>query len=241
MSHVIQNRKARKGKKNQGKLWNTPVGANTMVHHSFQKVGQIMPAEVDVILPYTAFFNLLSTTNTVSTKPLVSNNAYDVDPNLGSVSTQGFAEWANFFILYRVVGYEYSIEVSNGNTAPMFFTILNSNSQMSLPNGIGTSIDLSPYANNPNAQSILLAGSGSSKGYHKFTKKLSISDVVGSVAPETEDNYRSLVTSGPTDLTYILMGVTSAQLGTVYVTNPVSVVVHLRMFVRFYERKQLTA
>jgi hypothetical protein len=199
-----------------------------------------MPSEVDVTLPYSNYFNLTSPATLVATKYLNSNGAYDVDPLLASTATQGFAEWAAFYTYYRVIGYTYDIEVNNANNIPVIFTILNSNTSLGLSTGIGTSVDLYPYSNNPLAQSKLLSHAYNTHGYHRFKKSLTILEVVGSAAPETEDNYRGTAAANPVDLTYICMGVTSPEGGTNYPSNIVSAVVRLQLHIRFYDRKQLT-
>jgi len=208
--------------------------------HSFSRLGNIFPEEVDVILPFTSTFNLTSAATLYATKYLYTNAAYDVDPALGSTATAGFTEWSDFYSFYRVIGYEYELEVNNQNSIPMNFSVINSNNSLGLPSGIGVTTDLSVYSDNPHNQHTLLAHAYSSKGHHVFNKQLTIAQVVGSMAPETEDNYRAPTTTTPVDLTYLLMGVTSVAGGTNYVANNVNVVVHLRMLTRFYNRRQLS-
>jgi hypothetical protein len=219
----------------------TQSGTPQRTGHSFSRVGEIMPSEIDVMLPYTATYNFTNSAALYANRPIYSNSAYDVDPALGSTSTQGFAEWAAFYFYYRVIGYRYEIEVNNGNNIPMIFTILNSNTLNGLSSGYTYTTDLSAFSNNPHAQSKLMGHAYNTSATHIFRKQILLSDVVGSLAPETEDNYRALTAASPSDLTYILMGVTSSEGGTNYLANTVSVVVRLNMDVRFYNRKQLSS
>jgi hypothetical protein len=202
--------------------------------------GTMVPSELDTTLPYFAIFNLTSAATLVSTKYLNANGAYDVDPALGSSATQGFTEMIAFFNYYRVVGYDYEIEVNNENNIPIIFTILNSNTTLGVGTGIGTSFDLSPYSNNPLSQSKLMGHAYNTSSTHVFRGRHTVAQIAGTMATETEDNWRGTYTANPADLVYIIMGVTSAAQGVNFITNNVNVVVRLFMNIRFFDRKPLS-
>jgi hypothetical protein len=154
---------------------------------------------------------------------------YDVDPVLGSTSTPGFSEFAAFYQFYRTHSYSYEIDVVSKETFPMLAIVTNSNVDPGTT-GIGT------YMGNPYTESTLLSGNAGGPCTKRFVGRYRIVDVVGSIAPETDDSFASLVNTVPTNNTFVTLGIDG--IGST-ITNGVTYLLKIRMGVRFYERKIL--
>jgi hypothetical protein len=212
--------------------------ASLAIMHSVSKVNHLITAsEMDTMVTFVQTYSLVSATQSAYSYPLLTNAAYDVDPSLGSTATQGFAEWAAFFNYYRVYGYRGRIEFVSTSIQPVTVVVGHTNTNATVPSG-GGSVDLVPASGNPEFTSRLLghAYSGNNRWISRFNK--TISSIVGSVAPETEDNFRALVTAIPTDLTYVVFGATTIVPP---LSQSVDVLVHIEFAVRFYDRKLLIA
>lgn len=189
-----------------------------------------IPPEMDVQLSYP-FIKTLSAAAAAVAARLYTNAAYDVDPTLGSTSTPGFAEWAALYNFYRVVAYSYDITFVNNEAFPIIAWTLSSNTDP----GLGAT---SVSSSNPLGASLVLsAKTGLDKGMIARTHR--VSHVIGSDAVEYEDNYRALVSGVPADLAWLGFGIQS--ISGANVTNGASIFGHLRMFVRFYDRKILAS
>jgi hypothetical protein len=164
---------------------------------------------------------------------LKSNDAYDVDPALGSTETYGFDQYAQLYSYYRVISYSYVITVTNnsglGTDSPIMMYVLNTNTQPSLS---GSRYDL--YSTNPHCQSKLLSLPYAAGSNHTMRGTHPISRIVGSKVPETDDSYRGLTTGSPSDLTWLSLAIENPTSGV-----GVNIVYDMKlvMNVRFYGRE----
>lgn len=195
-------------------------------HSGVQHRTLITSDETDVRLRFRNT-NSISGAGPLYVKAFTPNAAYDVDPALGSTETYGFDEYAALYSYYRVVSYSYTLRAAaNASTAgSVNVYVLNTNTQIS-----GSRFDL--YSTNPYCTTKFMTayGNGSSiviKGRH------TVSQIVGSRAPETEDNYRALTTSVPADLTWLTIAFESLSGSNV----AVDYILDVTMTVRFYGRE----
>jgi len=195
-------------------------------HSSSSHRTLITSDETDVRLRYR-YTNSISGAGPLYVKAFTPNAAFDVDPALGSTETYGFDEYAALYSYYRVISYAYTVRVAaNSLTASATNVyVLNTNTQIS-----GSRFDL--YSTNPYCTTKFLTayGQGSSvviKGRHN------VSQIVGSRAPETDDNYRALTTAVPADLVWLTVAFESLAGANV----ALDVIVDISMTVRFYGRE----
>jgi len=216
----------RKTKKNQHPKLPRPV-----------QLGTIIPTQAQSTVTYQFTFPLQNAGGMYYSRPFYTNAPFDVDPALGSTSTQGFAELASLYTRYRVLSYTSEIQVVTSGIYPTMVTVLHRNTNASSAGGSST--DLDPYLGNPLSQHRLLGHAYSSSGTHTFKASHTIAQVVGSTAPLTDDTFQSLVTSVPADVTFIEIGAhVHEPTGLQNLSGGVMVNLTLRMRTSFYERKQ---
>lgn len=192
-------------------------------------VRTLIPAETDKILSFQVNKVAFNAANILAMVRFTPNGTFDVDPTLGSTTTPGFTEWAAFYNYYRVIKVAYDIEVANNETFPLrVYTILTNTD----PGTIGNP----QFSGNPLAKTALISGKGGMDRCRLRDLK-QVSQVVGSQAPETEDNFRAAVTTNPVDV--IHLGIGCFNPGSAFVPNGVAVVGVIRMFIRFYDPKTL--
>lgn len=217
-----------KGKRNKQSKSRFPL---VTAHSSFRSFTTIIPDETDVVLKFS-FIDSIQGTGQAG-KKFTPNAAFDVDPNVGSTETLGFDEYAAFYSYYRVVGYSYTIRVSNCNpTDAVAFYVLNTNTDPSLS---GTNYVL--YSTNPHCQRRLLSPHPGTTSTETIRHGMSVSRILGSPVVETDDSYRALTTGVPTDLVWLtLVGEAIATNGSDNAIN-LGVLVDVNMKVRFYGRE----
>jgi len=182
--------------------------------------------ETDVSLRFRSINNV-SGAGPFFSKAFVPNAAYDVDPALGSTETLGFDEYAALYTYYRVISYSYVLQVtSNSATSdPVTVYVLNTNIAVT-----GSRYDL--YSTNPYCQTKVLTPYGVHDNI-VFRGKHSVSQILGSRVPETDDNYRALTTGVPSDLVFLTLGFESLASSNV----AFQYILDIWMDVRFYGRE----
>jgi len=195
---------------------------------------QIVPAETMVRLKWPSSFVLTSVGATATSKRWIPNSAFDLDPVLGSTATPGFGEWSRFYSFYRVVSYSYVLEVQNAQPFPITAYTINSN------NDPGTAgVNFESYSVNNFGDRRVLSPVGAATANHIFRKKVKISQILGSEAAETDDNYRSLVTGSPADLIWMALGLNTTGANLMTAAGVYCQLV-LTVNVKFYGRIDLT-
>jgi len=192
-----------------------------------------------VTLSYVAQESLSSASTSAAARYIKTNDAWDVDPAFLSTSTIGFTEYSAFYNYYRVIGYTYTLEVINTNTFPVIFTVGNCNTNLGLSSGNNTTIDLFPSSGNQLFTQRVLAQSAAGGCKSNFSGSHTICQVVGSSAPETEDNFRALTNASPLDLTYLVYGATG--FASTNLAAFIDVVIRFHLKIRFYDRKVLAS
>ncbi len=200
-------------------------------HSSLWNQGLIVPSELDSTIVFSDSIVLTSNGAGVLAARWKTNDLYDCDPVLGSAAIAGFVEIMAFYNFYRVTSYTYEIDVINMEAHPVDVYILNQNTD---PGTVGTNF-IYIRENYVKNQSILLSPKGSGGDRKRFRRTLSISEVVGSRAPEFEDNYRGGTSSSPTDVTWLGVGLKDNYGLTA--SNGCNVKIRLMMHSRFYDRK----
>lgn len=165
----------------------------------------------------------------------IPNGAYDVDPNLGSTSTAGFAELAAIYSYYRVVAYRVHLAMSNTESFPALWFAVHTNTDP------GTTVVNNFVVGSGNAFGACGALASSGGPTSTYTSKLiRVTELVGGVDPETGDQWRGTSTSNPTDLIYFGIGF-SGGFNTFTAGHGVLIAVQITMYCRFYDRKLLTS
>lgn len=192
----------------------------------------VIPNEYDTCLVFTYGSVLSNGSATGINKYFLPNAAYDVDPALGSVNTVGFSELASLFGKYRVVEYEYWIEVASSTTAhPLIITVINMNDTV-----IGVS-SLSTYGGNQFAQQKVLSRADGGDPTHLFYGKYRVATIAGTRDVETDDKWVGGSTANPSEVVHLYLGVdgigNSLTNGVVYNTR-------IKMYTRFFDRIALS-
>lgn len=200
----------------------------------------ILPNTYEAWVTYQFNFNLINAGGESYAYPFYTNAPYDVNPALGSTSTQGHSELSTLYGKCRVIHYDSLFECVNTGNFPVMITVLHRNTNVSSAGG--SAVDLSPYAGNAYVQHVVLGHYSASSAHRTLRAHRTISQIVGSNAPRISDDYASLVSAVPTNLTFVEIG---AKLhdptGVTNLISPgIDVTLTLRMFTQYYERKQLT-
>lgn len=164
-----------------------------------------------------------------------TNAPYDVDPILGSSASPGFAEIAALYHFVRAIGVKVTLQLLCNEVFPVNVYAIHSNNDL----GTGGTVALQ-QAGNPLCQTIMLAPSGHG-GMRTLHSKHTICQVVGSKAPLTDDNYRSLTNSVPADLTWFGFYIDAGPVNTLTVNKGVNFTIRIEMDLLFYGRNILTA
>jgi hypothetical protein len=156
-----------------------------------------MPSEYDTVLIYTVQDTVTNAAGFAASIRF-RNEAYDVDPALGSTAMPGFAEFAAFYARYRSLGIGYDFSVANQEAFSL--TLLHGFSTTSIASG---SLSLA-YAGNPLFSSTII-GPLTSNNTKRFRNKKSIGQISGTNQYVFDDLYTGSTTSA-----------TLASAGTVY-------------------------
>lgn len=203
-------------------------------HTVFTSPSQVVPSEVFTYLTYPYAGSIKSAGLQYMSQRWKTNDAYDVDPVLGSTATPGFAEWAAFFDYYRVISYSIVMQVTNNESFPVGLYILNSTDD---PGSTGA--NWFAKAASSLGKTYQLAPKGTT-GAHKIIRVAhTISEVVGSSAPETADTFRALTSGTPDDQTWFGVGIDS-HVPANTLSNGIFYNLSVRLHVKFYGRKTLT-
>lgn len=193
----------------------------------------IVPSEVVTNLIYSATGNVTNNGSSTAGQRWHTNAPYDVDPILGSTSMAGYSEWAAFYHFVRSTKYKVVIEVTNNEPNPVTVFFTHSN------NDLGTTGTLSQsQSGNSLTRTVLLAPSGYG-GTKKLTMAHTINAVVGSPAPLTDDNYRSLTNAVPADLTWFGIYLNTGNINTLTAFKGIQYSMRIIHTCHFYGRNVL--
>jgi len=227
-SRASRKRSPGKRRGGRGESANWPIARNVP---KIPRMSLLMPPEMDTPLQFTLGGTLNNSVGVAVSKRFRPTSPRDVDPLLGSTSTPGFSEWVNFYGMARVVSYTYSWDVVNKETFPMLAIVVNTNTDPGIA-GYGSQMG------NPVTQKHLISGSAGGPCRYTFRGRHKIVDIVGSGSPELDDSYAALTTTDPINNTFIGLGIDG--IGNT-LTNGVTFLLKLTIWVRFYERKLLTS
>lgn len=154
----------------------------------YKHLGTMVPPEFETELKYIVQY-LFGAPGANLDSLRFTNNAYDVDPTLGSTAMAGFSEFAGFYQRFRTMGIGYRIGLINKEAFPV--SIIHGVSAVSIASG---SLGMN-YGENPNfSTSILGAATGSSTMIVQ-RKVVPITKIVGSKQPLYDDVYTGSTTS----------------------------------------------
>jgi len=224
-------KKTQKGRKKGGRKQTTIKAPK---HSLIVSPSQIVPSEVFTHLTYPWAGSIKSAGLQYLSQRWKTNDAYDVDPIFGSTATPGFGEWARFFNYYRVISYSVVLQVSNNENFPLGLYILNSTDDPG-----ATGVNWYSKATGALGRTIQLPPKGTSGAFRVIRTSHTITEVVGSSAPETADTFRALTTGTPDDQTWYGVGIDSHNPANT-LSNGIFYNLSMRLHVKFYGRKDLT-
>jgi hypothetical protein len=138
----------------------------------------------------------------------------------------GYADWAALYGFYRVIGYKYTVLLTNKEAFDVECYTINSN------NDPGTTTN-ALVTSNPNSQLAMLGAKGSGRDQHTFSSKYKIATIAGTEAIYTADTYRSLIGANPTDVLWLGVGLQSFS-GTISTGVDISVQISLKTIMYDY-------
>lgn len=193
------------------------------------------PAEATVRLIYAVTGNITNGGSPNAGQRWHTNAPYDVDPIFGSTAMAGFSQWAALYHFVRALRYRVIVEVTNNEPNPVTVFFIHSNNDQGTT---GTSAQA--QAGNPLTKTILLSPNGYG-GTKRIVMSHTISQIVGSPAPKTEDNYRSLTNAIPADLTWFGIYLNMGSVNTLTAFKGVQYSLRIEQVCHFYGRNILTA
>jgi hypothetical protein len=189
----------------------------------------IAPNEFDVRLKFVDQLSLTSV-GAFANYSVNPNCPYDVDPAFGSTSTAGFAELAALYQFQRTTAYSYKLSCINLTGVYAQFTVINVNVTPPATAFYG-------LAGNQYSQTETANVFGGADSIAKFSATHSVAQIVGSRTPETADSFASLTNNVPTDKIWLGVSMTNLNGAACLAT----VMLQLEMWIRFYERKNLSS
>ncbi len=197
--------------------------------------GTLLPSTTTVNLGFSAVYALSAAASPYYAYPFYTNAPYDVDPAVGTSATQGLSQMAAMYSYMRVIRYYGTCQVISNHDSPVAVTLLHSNTSTGVTAG-GANVDLTPYCNNPLAQTHMVGHVQSGSSTHTFKFSHPITRVVGSEAPLLEENYASTTATLPSETTYLLIGFyrPSGNLANAMTTH-----LRINFEIQFYDRKNL--
>lgn len=166
------------------------------------------------------------------------SSAYDIDPNLASTATVGFAEYATFYQYYRVHGATIRVRVFNQANIPVGIVVFPANVD---PGASLSYLNLRDYAANPGAVQKVCASLTGAPSAITITKHYSAAFVLGSNTYKYDDSYASLTNGNPGNNWYIGFGAFSLEGAAIAWTGKIDYTVDMVLEVEFFEPKLLTA
>jgi hypothetical protein len=208
------------------------VSGGRRVDNNFQSLRsftEVIPDRMCTKLKYPFNFLLYNSVANLGRR-FTPNNAYDVDPTLGSTSTPGFSEFAALYSYYRVHQYLVDFDAMNADPLAVSVYICHTNVDP------GTSSGYQQYSCGAYGHNKAISPKGGMDKFH-FRQKISIPKLVGAIDVTTDDSFRALTNGGPTDTVYFGLGI-----GTISGANftvGVDFNGYIEMWVEFYGRKNL--
>lgn len=186
---------------------------------------RVGPPEMDIKLQWVnvGVFSAAQPAGTVRYNP---NCPYQ--PLVGGSTgiVPGWDDWIRLYGFYRVVAYDYEIEVTNNEAYAINSYVINSNND---PTNTANSLS---SCNALCSHAMIAAKGGLDK--HVFKGHCRISEVVGTPAIEYADSYRALINAAPADVTWLAIGGQSAPGSNL--TLGFSYTVYITFYIRFYDR-----
>lgn len=155
------------------------------------------------------------------------NSAYTPIVGGSSGALPGWADWANLYNHYRVIGYKVHFSAVNLETFGVSCSCLNTDDDP------GTAAVLAVSANRYSWTTLLSSKGGGHDCWTFSQPVLTVSQIVGSNMPRIDESFSANTASSPTDLIYFTIGINSTAGSNL--TNGIAYKVDLEMFVDFYQ------
>jgi hypothetical protein len=193
---------------------------------------KIVPDRIYTRLVYEGMGQIpIATGNSYTTFRWQPSAAYDVDPNIGSTATPGFAEFAAFYNNYRVTASNCRISVTNPSTVlGVILVVLPLTSD---PGALAPAAQANAWPDNPYAKQKMIGLLGSPPGV--VSNSMSTEKIVGSTNVYVDDTYASLTNGVPANNWYWGCGLLVGSAVTATISYTVNY--RIEMGVEFYDRK----
>jgi len=196
-----------------------------------------IPDEFNTVLTFVDGIRIGTTGAGSAVYRFQTNGCYDVDPIFGTTSTPGFSELAALYYYYRPYAYQIFLTMSNGEVFPLSYFLVHTNADPGTTYGPSYSLG----SGNAFGSSGVLGSVGSAPAHYR-SRKIRVAELVGGVDVETGDNWKGGSSANPTDLVFFGLAVVSETVANVFTaTGGVTFSIRVKMWVRFYDRKNLTS
>jgi hypothetical protein len=199
----------------------------------------ITPANIRTCLAFVRTFVLSSPGFQAAAKSFHTDDAYDVDPALGSLPTLGLVTYSDFLTNGRNLAYNSVFEIINRMTFPIMVYITHLTHDAAA--GIGPSL-INKLETNQFTQTRLLAPAGTTGCKTTIRARHRITDIVGSEAPLTADNFMFTLDGAlrVADHTYVTICIDTMDPTNLLTAAGVYVHFRLEQDILLYGRKEVT-
>lgn len=190
----------------------------------------IIADSVMVKLPYCDQYTMTSTSGTVATQQFRQNGIFDPDVTYTGHQPRGFDEYATLYDRYVVYGVAVEVDVVGVTSGVPGVLSLRGSPNSTLP-----SSDIYEAVENPRVKYIAISGSeGQNRG--KLSTYFSTKALAGVKDLGQERDYRSVVTTNPTEQNYINICWQALNGSS---TTACNAIIKLTYYVKFFDRKTL--
>ncbi len=225
--NALHRRKKHNKKHNKNRQ---PSGFQGERNVRIRSVGHVVPEEVITELTWINQGDFSGASPQITTA-YHGNDIYDIDPAVGGVFPIGYTQWEGFYDNFRVLGYKVNLTVTNLQDFPVSCFMIDSTLQNT------SAGSMQQFSGGPNGRSYVLGPKGSTQATKRIRYSKRITDIVGSRAPLTADNFMG-TTGGSlrvADHTWINIGFNSMT--GVNLTLGVAWLWRVTFITKFYARK----
>jgi len=159
------------------------------------------------------------------------NSAFDPDPLLGSGAIPGFTELGTLYNAYRVINFDWQVEIANRDTFPIVTYCV----PLATDPGANPSTSQTLAANSFGKTQMCSATGGMDRCTFRGT--LNLAHFYGNAGFYFDDNYNSGTSTSPAALLFFLIGTETPAV----IVNGVTAKVRLGYTIQFNRRTNLTA
>jgi hypothetical protein len=206
---------------------------NQTKHSTTVVPGLMIPSETDVRLKEQVNGQMVSAGVGGAAEHFYLNSMYHTAPSVLAV-IPGLSQYIGWYNYYRVVRAMLSITYYNMEVFPVQLTLMFTNLD---PGTAYNNYRL--FQGNPLVYSFTLGAKSSGKDMKTFTKKITMSEIVGTGNVETDDTFRAAIGNDPVDFLWFGHSVFALGGNTLTANNGVIYEKKVTRLSRFYSRAEL--